>query len=80
MRPADEAPRAGTESIVDRTGRPPVIDELAVAEATFEASPESLGVMHWSARLLIHQPPARARCPLPSTSMPAFSDQTTALT
>ena len=37
---------------LDRSGRPPVIDELAVVVATLEAPPESLGVTHWSARLL----------------------------
>jgi len=37
---------------LDRSGRPPVIDDLAVVVATLEAPPESLGVTHWSARLL----------------------------
>jgi len=32
--------------------RPPVIDDLAVVVATLEAPPESLGVTHWSTRLL----------------------------
>jgi len=36
----------------DRSGRPPVIDDLAVVVATLAAPPESLGVTHWSARLL----------------------------
>ena len=37
---------------LDRSGRPPVIDDLAVVVATLAAPPESLGVTHWSARLL----------------------------
>jgi len=37
---------------LDRSGRPPVIDELAVVVATLAAPPEALGVTHWSARLL----------------------------
>ncbi len=37
---------------LDRSGRPPVIDDLAVVVATLEAPPASLGVTHWSARLL----------------------------
>ena len=35
-----------------RSGRPPVIDDLAVVVATLAAPPPSLGVTHWSARLL----------------------------
>jgi transposase len=38
-----------------RSGRPPVIDELAVVTATLNPPPESLGVTHWSARLLASQ-------------------------
>ena len=37
---------------LDRSGRPPVIDEVAVVVATIQAPPEALGVTHWSARLL----------------------------
>jgi len=37
---------------LDRSGRPPVIDDLAVVVATLAAPPEALGVTHWSARLL----------------------------
>jgi len=37
---------------LDRSGRPPVIDDLRVVVATLAAPPESLGVTHWSARLL----------------------------
>ena len=35
-----------------RTGRPSVIDDVAVVVATLEAPPARLGVTHWSARLL----------------------------
>jgi len=42
---------AGLDDL-DRSGRPPVIDDLAVVVATLEAPPESLGVTHWSTRLL----------------------------
>ncbi len=35
-----------------RSGRPPVIDDLAVVVATLSPPPEDLGVTHWSARLL----------------------------
>lgn len=35
-----------------RSGRPPVIDDAAVVVATLQAPPESLGITHWSARLL----------------------------
>jgi transposase len=35
-----------------RSGRPAVIDDAAVVVATLTAPPESLGVTHWSARLL----------------------------
>jgi len=41
---------------LDRSGRPPVIDDLAVVVATLAAPPESLGVTHWSARLLGKHP------------------------
>jgi len=37
---------------LDRSGRPPVIDDAAVVVATLQPPPESLGVTHWSARLL----------------------------
>ncbi len=37
---------------LDRSGRPPVIDAVAVVVATIQAPPEALGVTHWSARLL----------------------------
>ena len=37
---------------LDRSGRPPVIDDVAVVVATVQAPPETLGVTHWSARLL----------------------------
>jgi len=37
---------------LDRSGRPPVIDDVAVVVATVQAPPEALGVTHWSARLL----------------------------
>jgi transposase len=36
----------------DRPGRPVVHDEVAVVVATLEPPPESLGVTHWSSRLL----------------------------
>jgi len=35
-----------------RSGRPPVIDDAAVVVETLTAPPQSLGVTHWSARLL----------------------------
>jgi transposase len=37
---------------LDRAGRPPVINEADVVIATLTRPPESLGVTHWSARLL----------------------------
>jgi len=37
---------------LDRSGRPSVIDDAQVVIATLQAPPESLGVTHWSARLL----------------------------
>ena len=37
---------------LDRPGRPVLIDEAEVVVATLTAPPESLGVTHWSARLL----------------------------
>ncbi len=40
---------------LDRYGRPPVIDDAAVVVATLQAPPPSLGVTHWSARLLAGQ-------------------------
>jgi DNA invertase Pin-like site-specific DNA recombinase len=36
----------------DRSGRPPVHDDVAVVVATLEPPPQSLGVTHWSSRLL----------------------------
>jgi transposase len=36
----------------DRSGRPAVIDDVAVVVATIQAPPAALGVTHWSARLL----------------------------
>jgi transposase len=38
---------------LDRSGRPPVIDDLAVVVATIQAPPAALGATHWSARLLL---------------------------
>ena len=40
---------------LDRPGRPVLIDEAEVVVATLTAPPESLGVTHWSARLLADQ-------------------------
>jgi transposase len=40
---------------LERSGRPPVIDDAAVVVATLQAPPASLGVTHWSARLLAAQ-------------------------
>ncbi len=40
---------------LDRSGRPSVIDDAAVVVATLQKPPESLGVTHWSARLLAAQ-------------------------
>jgi len=40
---------------LERSGRPPVIDDAAVVVATLQAPPLSLGVTHWSARLLAGQ-------------------------
>ena len=37
---------------LDRSGRPSVIDDAAVVVATLQKPPPSLGVTHWSARLL----------------------------
>ena len=37
---------------LERPGRPSVIDDAEVVVATLTAPPESLGVTHWSARLL----------------------------
>jgi len=37
---------------VQRSGRPPTVDEVAVVTATLEPPPAWLGVTHWSARLL----------------------------
>src|SRR5690348_5435450 len=38
-----------------RSGRPPVIDQVAIVLATLEPPPERLGVTHWSSRLLAKQ-------------------------
>jgi transposase len=46
-----EAGIAGLEDL-QRSGRPPVIDDLAVVVATLAGPPEHLGVTNWSARLL----------------------------
>ena len=35
-----------------RSGRPPVVDEAQVVVRTLEGPPETLGVTHWSSRLL----------------------------
>jgi transposase len=40
---------------LDRPGRPPVIDEAEVVVATLTKPPQSLGVTHWSVRLLADQ-------------------------
>jgi transposase len=40
---------------LDRPGRPAVIDDADVVVATLTEPPESLGVTHWSARLLADQ-------------------------
>ena len=37
---------------LERSGRPSIIDDVQVVVATLTAPPESLGVTHWSARLL----------------------------
>src|SRR6476646_7115633 len=37
---------------LQRSGRPVTVDEIAVVTATLNPPPESLGVTHWSARLL----------------------------
>ena len=42
---------AGLEDL-DRSGRPPVHDEVTVVVATLEPPPARLGVTHWSSRLL----------------------------
>jgi transposase len=44
----------GIEALADlqRSGRPPVIDEPAVIVATLNPPPAELGVSHWSARLM----------------------------
>src|SRR4029450_2464090 len=38
-----------------KSGRPPCIDPVAIVLATLEPPPESLGVTHWSSRLLAKQ-------------------------
>jgi hypothetical protein len=40
---------------LERSGRPPAIDDSAVVVATLQEPPESLGVTPWSARLLAQQ-------------------------
>ena len=44
----------GVEALVDeqRSGRPTEIDESKIIAATLQRPPKSLGVTHWSARLL----------------------------
>jgi len=44
----------GIGGLVDRpkSGRPRVLDEMAIVQATLEPPPERLGVTHWSTRLL----------------------------
>src|SRR3954447_17301795 len=44
----------GIAGLQDRSksGRPPVIDPVQIVLATLEPPPESLGVTHWSSRLL----------------------------
>jgi transposase len=49
-----EAGMAGLGDLA-RSGRPPVIDDLAVVVETLAASPAYLGVTHWSARLLAQE-------------------------
>jgi transposase len=46
--------REGVEGLWDyaRSGRPPVVDEVAVVIATMEAPPEETGLTHWSSREL----------------------------
>ena len=44
--------RDGGARGLKRSGRPATIDEIAVVVATLNPPPESLGVTHWSARLL----------------------------
>jgi transposase len=38
-----------------KSGRPPVIDPVAIVLATLEPPPDNLGVTHWSSRLLAQQ-------------------------
>ena len=45
-----QAGGVGALEDADRSGRPPVHDEVAIVVATLEAPPERLGVTHWSAR------------------------------
>ena len=44
----------GLEGLVDvhRPGRPKVVDDAAIITATLRPPPKSLGVTHWSSRLL----------------------------
>ena len=44
----------GVDGLADlpRSGRPKTIDDAQIIAATLEAPPESLGVTHWSTRLL----------------------------
>ena len=48
---------AGIVGLADRpkSGRPAVIDPVAIVLATLEPPPENLGVTHWSSRLLAKQ-------------------------
>jgi hypothetical protein len=47
----------GVEGLADlpRSGRPKTIDDAQIIAATLEAPPASLGVTHWSSRLLARQ-------------------------
>jgi transposase len=49
--------REGVEGLWDysRSGRPPVVDEVAVVIATMEGPPEETGLTHWSSRELAKQ-------------------------
>jgi transposase len=47
-----QAGGVGALEDLDRSGRPPVHDEVAIVVATLEPPPAKLGVTHWSARLL----------------------------
>ena len=49
--------REGLDGLWDyaRSGRPPVVDEVAVVIATMEGPPEETGLTHWSSRELAKQ-------------------------